>query len=232
MKSLSGIQVELRSVADGRAQQTAESLRSTFLLAGWPIINFSLIDDIGQKGVVIGYNGDGPSVKAAHLLLKLLTDRGVPSEFAQRSRVASTNTIIVAVCQRPSQLESSLMAVKAKERELDAQESEIFPKIMELMTNRYIIGSKEMAAAQAEYNELNSRFFELQNEQNALSEQTRKLDDQMIKEVEGTNAVMPGFHSHNDTFVGVRNILGPGFGGTNSPKVFMYESHINPTPLQ
>jgi hypothetical protein len=229
LKPLAGIQVELRTVADGKAQQTAESLRSTFLMAGWPVINSGLIGDIGEEGVVIGYNGDDPSLRAAHLLLKLLTDKGVPSEFAVMARVALTNTIIVAVCQRPSQLKANLMVVRAKETELQDQILKIWTKRMGLSTNRYIIGSKEMASAQAEFNDLNSQFWKLQNEQPALFEQERNLNDQREKEVFGTNSTAPGLYMYNNSF---NNIAAPLVAGTNSSKIRMYDTHINPVPLQ
>jgi hypothetical protein len=39
LRPLAGIRVELRYVADGKAEKTAESLRSCFVWAGWPVIN-------------------------------------------------------------------------------------------------------------------------------------------------------------------------------------------------
>src|ERR1039457_2252210 len=61
LKALAGTQVELRTSADVKAQQTAESLRSTFVMAGWPVIHYGLISDIGEQGIVIGFNADGLS---------------------------------------------------------------------------------------------------------------------------------------------------------------------------
>jgi len=130
LKPMAGIQVELRCVADGKAQQTAEALRSTFSLAGWPIINFHLIGDIGAAGIVIGYGHDEPSERAAHLVFNLLTERGVPSKIIDDPmglwvRGVPTNAIIVAVCQRPTQSQANLMAVQARQKALQDQESKI-----------------------------------------------------------------------------------------------------------
>lgn len=231
LKPLAGIQVELRSIADGKAQQTVESLRSTFLMAGWPVINFGLISDIGEEGVVIGYNGDDSSKKAANFLLKLLTERGVPSEITIRVRGVPTNAIIVAVCQRPSQLKASWMVMRAKEKELNDQKSKILPRFMELMRKQYVIGSKEMAAAQAEVNDLNLQLGKLESEKAVLFEQERKLDEEMEKEALGTNALAPGVYMIDNTFSGFSGNGAPIRTETNT-RVIMKGNRINPPPLQ
>jgi hypothetical protein len=234
LKPLTGTRVELRSAVDTKAQETAESLFSTFFMAGWPVINRALIGDIGESGVIIGYGSGESSEKAAHLLLKLLTERGVPSKiidpFGNRVRGVPTNAIIVAVCQRPSQLETSLMQMEAKEEELLDQPREISPRIFALSTNRYVIGSKEMAAAQAEYNDLNSKVANSINERLKLSEQIRNLEVQVEVEDFGTNSSGPGIHINGTTFSGNGTLIG-GPGATNS-NVFMNRVRIDPPPLQ
>ena len=122
------------------------------------------------------------------------------------------------------------MLVEAKQAELRNQEPKIWPKIMELMTNRYVVGSKELAAAQAEFNELNSQEGKIRSEQTALFDQERKLDDQIEKEDFGTNSMTPGIHMNNSSFSG--NVIPFAVSGTNSPRIFMHGTRINPQPLQ
>ena len=83
LKPLSGMQVELRSAVDTKAQKTTELLFSTFVMAGWPVINRAFIGDIGENGIVIGYGNDDSSKNAAYLLLKILTERDVPSKIIE-----------------------------------------------------------------------------------------------------------------------------------------------------
>ena len=235
LKPLAGIQVELRSAVDIKAQQTAESLFSIFAMGGWPVINRAFIGDLGENGIIIGYGTGDSSKNAAYLLLKTLTERGVPSKIIEdpmghRVRGVPTNAIIVAVCQRPNQLKANLMLVEGKQAELRNQEPKIWPRIMELVTNRYVVGSKELAAAQAEYNDLNSKMDKIRSEQDALSAQARKLYDQIEKEDFGTNAMTPGIHMNNSSFSG--NIIPFAVAGTNSPRIFMRGTRINPQPLQ
>jgi predicted nuclease with TOPRIM domain len=235
LKPLLGIQVELRSAVDSKAQQTAELLFSTFAMGGWPVINRAFIGDLGESGIVIGFGASDSSKNAAYLLLKILTERSVPAKIiddpmGDRVRGVPTNAIIVAVCQRPSQLKANLMLVEAKQAELRNQEPKIWPRIMELVTNRYVVGSKELATAQAEYNDLNSQMDKIRSEQDALFAQERKLDDQIEKEYFGTNAMTPGIHMNNSSFSG--NIIPFAVAGTNSPRIFMHGTRINPQPLQ
>lgn len=248
LKPLAGMQVELRSAVDTKAQETAESLFSTFAMAGWPVINRSLIGDIGKEGIIIGYNFHAPifennsvddsSKNAAYLLLKLLTERNIPSEIIEDPtgfmvRGVPTNALIVAVCPRPSQLKADLMVVRAKETELrhesNLESPKIWARIIEISTNRYIVGSKELADAQAEYNDLNSQIWKLRNEQAELDKQEKNLDDQVFKEEFGTNSMTRGFHSYGDTFFGVQRpmIIAP----TNT-RIEMRGVRINPQPLQ
>lgn len=241
LKQIAGIQVELRSVADSKAQQTAELLRSSFIMADCPVINFGLIPDIGEQGVVIGYNvifgaNETPAKKAAYFLLKVLTERGVPSEIIEdptgfRVRGVPTNAIIVAVCQRPNRLHSDFMIVRAKEMNLLDQKSKILPRIGELLSKRFVPNSKELAEAQVEVNSLNLQENQIQNEQNDLSKEERKLDDQIDKEEEGTNSMARGLHMRGNTFSGNGTAMVIG-RGTNSPNIFMHGTRINPPPLQ
>ena len=237
LKPLSGMQVELRSAVDSKAQQTADWLASTFSLAGWPVINRTFIGDIGEEGVVVGDNGSEPAKTAAHLLLKLLTERKVPSKAIDdptgfRVRGVGTNSIIVAILQRPKKLEADLMLVLAKQTELSDQEPKISARIFELSTNRYITGSKELAAARAEYDELNSQFLKLQNEQNDLDEQEQKLSAQMDKEDAETNSLTPGIHMFNSTIQsGIPLSRFISISGTNAT-ILLNKVNFNPPPLQ
>jgi hypothetical protein len=168
--------------------------------------------------------------------LKLLTERNVPSEviddpFGFRVRGVPTNAIIVAICQRPSRLKADFMAVRAKEIDLQDQKSEISPRLMELAGKCFDPALKEPAEVQAEFNRLKSRYVQFLNEESALSEQERKLIDQIEKEEEGTNSMRPGIHIHNASFSGVGTPIVVK-GGTNSPRIFMHGSRINPPPLQ
>ena len=183
LKPLAGIQVELRSMADAKTKRTEEMLFSTLIMAGWQVINRSFIGDIGEDGVVIGYNGDAPSERAAHFLLKLLTERNVPSKIIEdprghRVRGVPTNAIIIAVCQRPGRLQANLMAVQAKRNGLRAELSEIRAGINELLLKKYVPASKELAEAQAKFNSLNAQSLQSDNEEKALFEQELKLSSQ------------------------------------------------------
>jgi hypothetical protein len=245
LKPLAGIQVELRSAVDTKAQETSESLFSTFAMAGWPVINRSFIGDIGEEGVVIGHNGDASSKKAAHFLLQLLTDRGVPSEiiddnnFGSRVRGVPTNSIIVAVCQRPSQLRANLMAVQAKEIALRDQENDQEPKIRarmsEIASEKFVPNSKSLADAQAEYNDLNSRLLKLQYDPRAFFEQERKLDEQEMdlyakieKAESGTNSMTTGFHVFNSKFGDSTRFIKAGTNAT----IYIYDDKTGAPPLQ
>ena len=167
LKSLSGIQVELRKIIDVKAERTENDLRVVFSMGDWQVINRADINDIGEEGIVIGYkNGDNSSKNAAHFLLKLLTERNVPTEiiedpFGFRVRGVPTNAIIVAVCQRPTQLKGNLMVVQAKEMELRDQSNKILSRTKELASNKYAPNSKSLADAQAEYDSLNSQLLKL-----------------------------------------------------------------------
>jgi len=229
LKPLAGMQVELRIAFDSKAQRTAELLSSAFALAEWPIINRSFIGDIGEEGVVIGYNGDDPSVKAAHLLLKQLTDRNVPSEFAFSVRGVPTNAIIVAIMQRPSKLKSNLMIVQAKETELRDQSPKIMTRIMELASEKFVPGSKELENAQAEFNSLNLKYAQVSQEQEVLSKNEINLWKEIAKEESGTNSMTPGIHMYNST---IFNGGLPGMiVGTNSTVIF-HGVKFNAPPLQ
>jgi hypothetical protein len=81
----------------------------------------------------------------------------------------------------------------------------IWARIMQISTNRYAAGSKELEEAQAEYNALNSRIISSRNQQDALNEQEEKLNNQIRNEEFGTN-LTPGLH--------------------------VYGSHVNTPPLQ
>jgi hypothetical protein len=195
LKQLPEMHVELRNVMDLKAQTTADSLLFVFGLAGWPIINRAVIGDIGSDGIVIGYNnGDESSKNAAYSLLKLLTDRNVPSEviddpYGDRVRGVPTNAIIVAVCNRPSKPKADLMLLKVKKMDLRNQSSKIGQKLSELMSKKYVPGSKELADAQVEYNSLFSQMSEqIPKQESALFEQERKLYGEIYQDDVGTNS--------------------------------------------
>ena len=69
--------------------------------------------------------------------------------------------------------------MQAKEQELREESPGILARMIELRTTQYPLGSKSLADAQAEYNGLDSQYSKLANEQTALSEQARKLYDQI-----------------------------------------------------
>ena len=194
LKQLPEMRVELRNVMDLKAQTAADALLFVFGLAGWPIINRAVIGDIGSEGIVIGYNnGDESSKNAAYSLLKLLTDRNVPSEviddpYGDRVRGVPTNAIIVAVCSRPSKTMANIMLAQAKDKGLRDQEATIWPKIAELMSQRFVPGSKELSAAQSEYIRLNLQNEEIHSQRAALSQQLINLYDQLSQEDVITNS--------------------------------------------
>lgn len=237
LKPIAGIQVELRSAVDTKAQETAESLFSAFFMAECPVINRAFIGDIGEQGVVIGYGDDNKSKQAAFLLLRLLIERGVPSKViddpnGRRVRNVPTNAIIVAVMKRPAKLEADLIIVQAKQEILSVQETPVFSRMMELSSKRYF-GAKELAEAQSEYNDLNSQYVKLEDEKKNLQERYRNLREKVDEEIFGTNST--GIHMLGSVF----NNMPPGSSpikivgaGTNSPKIFMRDTHINPVPLQ
>jgi hypothetical protein len=209
LKTLGAIRVELRYFADTNARRTANDLYAVFAFAGWSILNRSPIDDIGQDGIVIGYNGEDSAKKAAYLLLKLLTERDVPSKIIEDplgivARSIPTNSIIVAVCQRPNQLKTKLMEVEANETELAEQFNEISTRMKEIASHKYASNSQALAEAQSKYDSLGSQSLKLYNEFNALVEQDKRLIDQINK---NENA-------------------------TNSPLSILYHSMIEPAPLQ
>jgi hypothetical protein len=197
LKQLPGIQIKLRYVSDGKAQKSADLLSSAFTIAGWPILDRSVIDDIGEEGIVIGYNETNEVSKtAAYFFMKLLTDRNIPSKLIEDKpylRVVGvpTNGLIIAVCGRPDHLEAKLMLLDAKEMGLNYQMPKILARLREIASKQYP-DSKSLTEAQSEYNglylQLNSFFPELQS----LSEQQQKLEDQRENEP-GTN-LTPGLH--------------------------------------
>jgi hypothetical protein len=199
LRSLPPIQVELRSAIDSKSQQTAESLFTVFFMAGWPVINRALIGDIGEEGIIIGCNVDAVSEQAAHLLLKLLTDRDVPSKLIEdptgRQVRVPTNAIIVAVCPRPGQLRSQSMVLNAKAIGVTDKIPELDKRVRELINKRNSRPTKTFTDAEvAEGNNLQSQFLKLEDERSAFWEQARKLEEQIQKKESKTNSGMPGQH--------------------------------------
>src|SRR5665213_2382682 len=245
LKPFAGMQIELRSAADTKSQKTADLLNTVFIRAGWKVMNRGVIPNIGEDGVIIGYNVGiafplltnapvvNPDRKAGHLLLKLLTERGVPAEIIEnhpgsRRVLVPSNTIILAVCERPNQLKVELMQLEAKdeiaEDNWNTQAPTLFARMTELQTNRYVSNSKELADAQTEFNDLNIRLLKLRIEETNNFDRERKLYKQMDEVAGGTNShalgihmsgnVFNGFDGNMDRFIKIGN-------GTNSPPIFM-----------
>jgi hypothetical protein len=188
LKPIAGVGIELRYMADAKAQQTAETLRSAFITRGCPILNSNLIGDIGQKGIVIGYHADPVSEQAARLLMKVLVERGVPALTTQNSKVNDTNTIIVAICQRPNPIEEQITFLGAKAEELSFRDAKLWPRIHELLSKQFVPGSKELADAQQEHDTLRAEVNRIMTERAALYEQESLLRDQLRAKIGGTNA--------------------------------------------
>jgi len=105
---------------------------------------------------------------------------------------------------------------------------------LELLSEHFVPGSKELADAQAEFNSLNAKYEQLDKERKPFSDLEKTLDEQVEKEEFGTNFMKPGIHLHNVSFGGGLTpdlLFGGGPGGTNIP-IFLRGAHINPPPLQ
>lgn len=173
--STNELQVALRNVIDPRAQRTSGELNKVLTEAGWKVVNNSQIDDFGEEGILI-FDGNiasdaitemetgkvGTSEKAAHLLLKLLTERNVPAKISLTPPTMGlpTNTIFVAVGLRPNKLKADWMEAEAIEVDLEDQYNEINRKELEaynkhdtqmdqmLVLQRIQIGRKQMEATE------------------------------------------------------------------------------------
>lgn len=186
--------VKLRSLADDKAEKTADNFEIAFNFGGWILVDRAIIGEIGESGIIIGYNfNDGPSKKAAMLLMKLLTAKNIPSktitsDLGLRVEGIPTNGIIVAVCNRPDPLNEKLMLVQAKKAELDEDSLEIrYGKMFALETKKFQPNSKELQDAQAEYNKLTLQYSDVEEEKNALDESEKQIKAEIDKKVFGTN---------------------------------------------
>ena len=174
LKTLPGIQVELRYMDDVKSRRTANDLYWIFNRGGWPVINYAPIGDIEEEGIVIGDKGDDASERASHFLLKFLTDRGVPSELYGNVRIPTTNTIIVAVCQRPNQAKAEYMALWEKFVELNDQQRKISLRVQALRAK-----PTNSKAETEELNDLNAQSAKLSNEKHALVTEQKKMAERI-----------------------------------------------------
>ncbi len=234
LSAISGIGVEIRTSTDANAQHTADNLEGAFFIAKWSKLNRSFIGDIGVDGIAIGSSGDDNSTKAAKLLRKALTERNIPSVIFNPFLVRNvpTNSIIVAVMQRPDATNSQITIAHSKS-EIDEDEiEEIRPEILKLQVQKFIIGSKEMADAQAEYNDLCSKYISLSQDESESINKFKALSDAQMEAEEGTNYNKPGIH------LGDVAMFGPALGNFFSgPKptnfvIEVHNMHMNPEILQ
>jgi len=224
LKSRAGIGVELRTLADAKSQKTADSLRSMFILAGWPILNFKPIGEVGDDGVAIGFNKSDSSAEMAALCLsKLLTERCVPSILINdpiRVLDVPTNTIIVAVMQRPTKLKADFMLIRAKETILRNEYNVAGARLEEILRSPRTDG--------AEIPGLIERLQKLKAELDELSKKDKDLSDQLHESEFGANSDSPSVKIHNSTM----SINGTVVRGGVTNKLIIPRAYFDSEPLR
>ena len=198
LKQFPSVSVELRNRDDNNARETAGVLYLAFNNAGWRVINTSNVGDLDEKGIVIGYNGDIPSTKAAKFLRNVLTERNVPSmifdnDGPDRARGVPTNAIIVAVCLRPDHMLAQCIILRAKEQELFDQSVEIWSKLKDIESRKYKINSKSFSDAQIEDIMLTVKYVKLMDERTNLLNQAQAIYEQIESRDFPTNST-PGLY--------------------------------------
>jgi hypothetical protein len=235
LESIQGIDVELRTSTDANAQHTADSMAATFFIAHWPVINRSFIGDIGKEGIVIGHAWDDDSIKAAKLLRKVLIERNLPVSLLERpNRVGPlpTNTIIVAVMERPDATNAQITIADSKYGIDNDEINAIQPEIWKLLSEKFKPGSKELAEAQSEFNDLNSEYKRLSEDQRVAENEMTTLFEGQREAEEGTNFNKPGIHVNGGTvWGGTKNYI----TWPNRPTNTVVEVHgliVNPEVLK
>jgi hypothetical protein len=129
LHKFSGVNVIMADKAnDNKGVFTAYELKKSLTMAGWKILdelekNVYTVRTGGIRGIVIGVNEDkndaAPVTIAAHFLNKTFSDRNLPSTFEVLTNgiPLPTNTMLIAIGDKPNPTDSEFMVASAKQDE-------------------------------------------------------------------------------------------------------------------